>query len=285
MTKKSIIALFLAAGFAAALPSFGVAQVPAGGSMITQGVTQPSRRVELAFSFQGIILKVDVKDGDSVKAGQELMRQDDRIETSRLEGLKLDADRTLLIKAKQATLDNKRLVVKRKEDSWKKGATTISEYQEAQLDVTLAEAEVELARHEALTKSADVSLQTTHVELLALKAPIDGVVEKVIQTEGEVADIQKPSIVVVKNDPLYIDVKTLKTSIVQKLKKGDTLAVRYPGEEEWKPATINLIAPVADARSDTQAIRLEMPNPDGRSTGLGIDVKISTAGNIADARN
>ena len=80
-----------------------------------------------------------------------------------------------------------------------------------------------------MTKSADVSLQTTHVELLALKAPIDGVVEKVIQTEGEVADIQKPSIVVVKNDPLYIDIKTLKTSIVQKLKKGDTLAVRYPG--------------------------------------------------------
>ena len=285
MTKKSIIALFLAVGFAAALPSSASAQAGTGSSLITQGVTQPSRRVELAFSFQGIILKVDVKDGDTVKAGQELMRQDDRIEVSRLEGLKLDADRTLLIKAKQATLDNKRLVSKRKEDSWKKGGTTISELQEAQLDVVLAEAEVELARHDAMVKGADVTLQTTHVELLALKAPIDGVVEKVIQTEGEVADIQKPSIVVVKNDPLYIDVKTLKTSIIQKLKKGDTLAVRYPGEEEWKPATINLIAPVADARSDTQAIRLEMPNPDGRSTGLGIDVKIPTSGGVADARN
>jgi multidrug resistance efflux pump len=211
------------------------------------------------------------------------MRQDERIEISRLQGLKLDADRTLLIKAKQATLDNKKLVLKRKEESYKKGATTITEFQEAQLDVTLAEAEVELARHEAETKSADVNLQTTHVELLTLKSPIDGVVKEIIQTEGEVANIDKPSIMVVRNDPLYIEIKTLKTSIVQKLKKGDTLAVRYPGEEDWRPASINLIAPVADARSDTQAIRLEMPNPEARSTGLSIDVKIPTA-TVAEAR-
>ena len=75
MKTQSIIALVLAAGLAAVLPSFAIAQAARGGDLITQGVTQPSRRVELAFSFQGIILKVDVKDGDTVKAGQELMRQ------------------------------------------------------------------------------------------------------------------------------------------------------------------------------------------------------------------
>lgn len=282
MKLKRITALCLAA-----VASTAVAQTPApvpqGGDTVVQGVTQPSLRKELAFSFQGIIAKVNVKDGDPVRANQELLRQDDRIEVARLEGLKLDADRTLLVKAKQATLDNKRLVLKRKEESYKKNALTITEFQEAQLDVVLAEAEVELARHEALTKQADVRLQTTHVELLTLTSPIDGIVERVIQTEGEVADIQKPSITVVKNDPLYIEIKTLRTSVVQRLKKGDTLAVRYPGEEGWQPATINLIAPVADARSDTQAIRLEMPNPQSRSTGLSIDVKIPTP-TVADSR-
>ncbi|HEX8325347.1 MAG TPA: efflux RND transporter periplasmic adaptor subunit [Tepidisphaeraceae bacterium] len=253
------------------------------GDILEQGVTQPSLRKELAFSFQGIIAKTNVKEGDTVKAGQELLRQDDRIEVARLQGLKLDADRTLLVKAKTATLENKRLVMKRKEESYKKQAIAISEYQEAQLDVVLAEAEVELARHEAEVKGADVSLQTTHVELLTLKSPIDGIVEKVVQTEGEVADIQKPSVVVVKNDPLYIDLKTLRTAVVQRLKTGDTLAVRYPGEDTWHAATINLIAPVADARAGTQAIRLEMPNPDNRSTGLAIEVKIPTAA-VADAR-
>lgn len=250
------------------------ASVSFGADLVEKGVTQPSARKELAFAFQGIIGKVSVKDGDTVKAGQELMRQDDRLEMPRLEGLKLDADRSLLTKAKQATLDNKRVELKRKEESWKKGSTTESEYQLAQLDVVLAEAEVELARHDGLVKQAEVNTQSARVEKLTLAAPVDGVIEKVIQTEGESASYEKASIVMVTNDPMWIEVKTLPASVVQKLKKGDTLAVRYPGEEDWKPAAINYIAPVADARAGTQGIRLEMANPEKRSTGLGIDVKI-----------
>jgi len=111
---------------------------------------------------------------------------------------------------------------------------------------------------------------------MQLASPTDGIVEKVVQTEGEMADINKPSIIIVKNDPLYIDVKTLPTSIVQKLQKGQSLDVKYPGGE-WQPATINFVSPVADARSGTQAIRLEMANPEGRSTGLEVDVKIPSA--------
>ena len=248
-----------------------------------QGFTQPSARKELAFSFQGIIGHVDVKEGDAVKAGQELMRQDDRIELKRLEGLKLDADRTLLIKAKQATLENKNVELKRKTDLFHNHAMSESEYLEAQLDVVLATAEVELARHDAEVKLADAGLQAVHVELMTMKSPVDGVVEKIIQSEGEVAEIEKPSIVVVCNDPLWIDVKTLPVSTVQKLRKGDELEVRYPGEETWLKATINLIAPVADARSGTQAIRLQMANPDKRSTGLAMEVKIPTAA-VADTK-
>jgi len=276
MKFSPLVALIVASFFAGLAP----AQSP---ETPAQGFTQPSRRAELAFSFQGIIAKVDVKDGDAVTAGQELMRQDDRIEIKRLEGLKLDADRTLLIKAKQATLDNKNVELKRKTDLFQNHAMSESEYLEAQLDVVLATAEVELARHDAEVKKADADLQAVHVELLSLKSPTNGVVERVIQNEGEVAEIEKPSIVVVCNDPLWIDVKTLPVATVQKLHVGDELDVRYPGQDTWKKAKINLIAPVADARSGTQAIRLEMPNPEHKSTGLAMDVKIPQA-SVAESR-
>lgn len=247
---------------------------PQGTDQFQQGFTLPSARRELAFPFQGIISHVDVKDGDVVKAGQELMGQDDKIELKRLEGLKLDADRTLLVRAKQATLDQKNVDLKRKADLFKNNAMSESEYQDAQLDVVLAMAEVALAGHDADVKKADADLQALHVERLTLKSPVDGVVEKIIQDEGEVADYEKPSIVVVRNDPLWIDVKTLPVSTVQKLRNGDELDVRYPGDDAWQKAKINLIAPVADARSGTQAIRLEMPNPEHKSTGLAMEVKI-----------
>jgi hypothetical protein len=34
------------------------------------------------------------------------------------------------------------------------------------------------------------------------------------------------------------------------------------------------VAPVADARSGTQPVRLEMPNTDGRAAGLDVQVKL-----------
>lgn len=266
-----------------ALTSAGFAQTDTGAQTVEKGYTQPSYRKELAFSFQGIIAKVDVKEGDRVKAGAELMKQDDRMEEKRLQGLRLQADQTLLVKAKQATLENKKVEAKRVEGNYQKGAATESEMLQAKLDVTLAQAEVELAQHDQVVKTADADLQEVHVKLLSLKSPMDGIVEKIVQGEGEVANIDKPSIVVVKNDPLYIELKTMPVATVQKLKVGDTLDVRYPGEDAWQKATINFIAPVANAGAGTQAIRLEMPNPEHRSTGLAIDVKIPGA-SVADAR-
>lgn len=240
---------------------------------IEQGVTSPSSRRELAFPYQGIIGQVAVKEGDRVQKGAVLMKQDDRIELKRLEALALEADRSLVINAKQAALENKQVELRRKTELFNRKALSESEFLSAELEVKLAQAEVEVSRHEQKTKVSEKELQEVRVEYMTLKSPIDGIVEKIVQKEGEVADIDKPSIVIVKNDPMYIELKTLPTRVVQSLSSGQELDVRYPGGE-WEKARINLIVPVADARADTQTIRLEMPNPQNRSTGLIMDVKI-----------
>ncbi|MBC7783420.1 MAG: hypothetical protein H7144_06225 [Burkholderiales bacterium] len=248
--------------------------------MIEKGVTAPSSRKELAFPSQGIIAKVNVKEGDVVTPKQPLMEQDARIELKRLEGLKLDADRSLIIRAKEATLDNKKVELQRRQKNYDEKAATEFELLQAKLDVVLAIAEVDVSKHEATVKTAEAELQQVRVDLMVLPSPVAGIVERLVQSEGEVADINKPSIIIVKNDPLYIDVKTLPTAIAQRFKKGDTLQVRYPNGE-WQPAVINLLAPVADARAGTQSIRLEMANPENRSTGLEVEVRIPESAQTA----
>jgi RND family efflux transporter MFP subunit len=257
----------------------GMAQSP--GELIEKGFTKPSSCKELSFAFQGVIAKVEVKEGELVKAGQTLMTQDELIESTRLRGLKLEADRSLVVKAKEATLANKQVVLKRKQELFNKRALSESELQEAQLDVVLAEAEVELERYQGTVKAADVDLQTVRLDRMKLVAPTDGVVEKINLTAGEVADIDKPSVVLLDNDPLYIEVRTLPTSVVQSLKPGQELQVRYP-REGWKPAIINQVAAEADARSGTQAIRLELANPEKRSSGLQMEVKIPSVPQTAE---
>lgn len=253
--------------------SLSLAQVPANAEIIEKGVTVPSERQELAFRNQGIIDKVNVKEGDVIKANQPLMLQDDRIEKKRLEALTLEADRSLMIRAQLAKLENKKVELKRTQEMFDREAKSESELLQAKLEVTLAEAEWQVEQHNQRTKEAERDLQALRVEDAKLLAPADGIVEKIVQRKGEVADIDKPSIIVVKNDPLYIEVKTLSRDVVGTLKYGQELDVRYAGGE-WQKAKINFIAPQANAAAQSHPIRLEMPNPEGRTTGQTIEVKI-----------
>jgi hypothetical protein len=59
-----------------------------------------------------------------------------------------------------------------------------------------------------------------------------------------------------------------------KLKIGQDVQVRYPGEEKWYPAKVTVKSPLADAASDTQEVNLEMPNTDARDSGMQVQVRL-----------
>jgi hypothetical protein len=102
---------------------------------------------------------------------------------------------------------------------------------------------------------------------------MDGIVETIDVSVGEVTDPQKPVMTVVKNDPLWIEFH-LPTIQSSKLKLGQQLEVTYPGATQWQAAKIIYKAPVADAASDTQKMRLEMPNPQLIDSGLQVVVRL-----------
>lgn len=250
---------------------------------IEKGTTAPSSRRELAFPYQGIIGQVAVKKGDVVKKGQVLMKQDDRIELSRLNAMTIAADRALVIKAKQATLENKQVELDRKTALFNKKALSESEFLSAKLEVVIAQAEVDVSRQEQREKIAEKETQEVRVEYMTLRSPVDGEVLDIAQKEGEVADIDKPSITIVQNDPMLVDIKTLPAAVVESLKVGQELQVRYPGQG-WLTAKLSFISPVADPRSGTHMIQLEMSNPENRSTGLEVEVKIPVTPATAAAK-
>jgi len=280
--KKTIYAtLFVAACLIP--PSLAQTAVPTPGEEIIRGVTQPSSRKEMTFANQGIIGKVFVKEGQHVKLGELLMKQDDRVEQKRLEGMTFDADRSLMIKAKLATLENKQVELKRKTELFNNHALSESEFLVAQLDVVLAEAEHDLAKHDEKVKLAEQQTQEARVSQMSLFAPVECDVLKIVQSEGEMTDTQKPSIIVVTNNPLNIEVKTVPQALADGLKLGDELDVRYNEKSPWLKAKLIFIAPEADARAGTQTIKLELANPENRRSGAQIDVRIPAA-TVAEAR-
>jgi multidrug efflux pump subunit AcrA (membrane-fusion protein) len=149
---------------------------------------------------------------------------------------------------------------------------------------------VEHAQSEEEHTKADVAEQKARIEQKKLFSRIDGIVSEITTHEGELAtnsnDPQHPgTITVVKNDPLYVEVD-LPSDLVKQLKadtKNKTLQVQYVDDKTtWHDAKIHFIKPEADPRSNTEHVQLEMANPEGRSSGLQVTVRMP-AGNAAPA--
>lgn len=269
-----------AMGFA---PACVFGQTPKAGEVV--GISRPSEERKLTFATQGLVKETLVKEGEAVKAGQALVAQDDEIDLKELERLKLLADSTARVEAADASIELKRSVVKRKTDPERAGAFTEAEIEEAKNDLTLAEKQKKVSEEEQQEAKIKAEQQAKKLEKMKILSPYDGIVASIVSKAGEWADPQNKdgAIVVVQNDPVYIEVTDLSTRQVAMLKPGQKLQVRYANDKEnaWHDAEIFFFAPVANAGADTQPIKLRMPNPEGRASGMQMFVKLPQ--NVAEA--
>ncbi|CAN5523358.1 hypothetical protein BH09PLA1_BH09PLA1_11780 [soil metagenome] len=250
------------------------------------GVTRPSQERKLSFSTQGVVAQAPVKEGDVVKAGQVILVQDDTIDKKELERLELTANSKARIEAAEADLAVKKAALKRKEDAGP-GGYNEAEMDEARNDVTLREKQLQVAREDQQEAKIKAEQQRHKVEKLSLASPIAGIVERLVVDVGEWADPQSRdgAAVVVQNDPLYLEVRELKSMQVAQLKMGQKFQVRYQDDadkpENWQEAEVFYFAAVSDAQADTRLVKMRLTNPNGRPAGLWMVVKLPD--NLANA--
>jgi RND family efflux transporter MFP subunit len=248
------------------------------------GITKPSERRQMSLRISNVIREVKVKPGDRVKVGQILIIEDTSEEESNRDIARLEAESEVAVRAAEITRDIKRTDARRVANMLKEKVATQQEWEKADLEAKLAEWDIKKAEQERAKWALQAKGKDCSLANMRMVSPIDGIVEDVLLKEGEVVDPQKPAIIVVKNDPLWVEVY-LPTSVVRDLKEKQALSVRYTGEAATQQAAVILCSPVADAASDMQLVRLEMPNPTNRYSGLRVEVLVSPAkGGEAAAR-
>lgn len=241
---------------------------------IIEAVTAPSDKRKLTFNAPGVVRDVNVKEGDAIKVGQILAEQDDEADKSELERTMREATSTARVDYYQADLDLKRKVLERK----KHGGDGFSEaeIQEAEADVTKGERQMEVAMLDHEGDKSKAKQQAVKVDRMQLHSPIEGFVQEILVHGGEYAEVQgdRAAIIVVKNDPAWVEIKELRSSQVAKLHVGEAMQVRYPGETDWMEGKIIFISPTTFPGTDSQLVRLELPNSQNKATGLSIQVKL-----------
>ena len=241
-----------------------------------EAITKPSEQRELSFSTPGLIVKVDVKEGDVVKKDQVLILQDDRIGQEALKELEIKANSRLQIDFAEKDVEHKKVNLARKERGLLNDSVSRSEYEEVKLEVALAETRLKLAAQEQSLSKIALEKQKAENDQKRMVSPIPGAIRKLEAGEGEQADPSKPALIVVQNDPLWVELN-LETTKAKNLKLGQEVKVRYVEEAEWRAAKIIFFDPVVDAASDTQLIRLELKNPENRASGMQAVVKMPDA--------
>ena len=259
-----------------ALASVGLAQrgmVPSSeGSYV--GATQPSKTVDLAFDNLGKVSAVEVKAGDTVEAGQVLMVQDARAEEARLRRLQEEADVAARVRVAEERRDLAALQADRAETNLRQGSGTQVEVEEAMLERKIAETQILEEQRQGRAAEASVQEIRVTIDQKELVAPVAGVVREVEAQVGEIFGPQTPALQIVAIDPIEVEAIEIPNEVVAGLSLGDTLGVRFPGEGEYRDATLTFIDPVADRSVSTRRIRLTLPNPDRRLAGEWVEVRL-----------
>jgi RND family efflux transporter MFP subunit len=248
---------------------------PAGGGRGIEAVTAlpPGSTRTLAFIRAGRIAKVSVKEGQEVKAGQELIRLDDALEREQLAQLETDASSRIRVRAAEAQLEQRIADLKAMEEQAKAALATKSDVERARAEVRIAQLSVELAKAELIKHEHSHRKARIQLERMRLLSPIDGTVEKVFARVGESVDALAPVVRVVKvrGQALWIDVP-VPLPQAAKLKKGQLTLIRRAGKGGAVRGRIVSMASTADAKGGTLRVQVELPNPTARPAGQRVTV-------------
>jgi multidrug efflux system membrane fusion protein len=196
---------------------------------------RPSREAELAFPQSGILASVDVREGEVVEAGELLARLNQELLDVDLE---IARENVRLLEMKFAQMERLN----------QENRLSPQEFERAKADLRIARLEEKRIQ--------------TQLEERNLRAPFAGVVTRIhLETAEQVPPSSTPVMTLVALDPMHIEF-FVSTSEAKPLQMGQRLKVEAEVGLKVEGEVI-FISPLIDPASQTQRIRLSVPNPDG----------------------
>ncbi len=239
--------------------------------------------LQLGFTVGGKVLSVPVKPGDRVTKGQVLIIMEDEEGQALVDLYELRVASDLELRSAEEQLELAKIEARAIKDAFIKDAASKIELDRAEVRARLAQIEVAAARQRAQETKYQLAQARARHDQFTLVAPVDGVVDLITVSEGEIVDDLKPVLRLVVTDPLWVDV-AVPTDRTLSLSLGDSAWVTFslPGYEKPVKGKVIHIAEVADAASDTRLVRLEVANP--QKLPAGCHVTASFGAQPAQAR-
>jgi RND family efflux transporter MFP subunit len=223
-------------------------------------VMDPSLTVKLGSAVTSVLSEVLVDRGDLVKKGQIVARVESAVEQAAVATNQARAASTAEIEAKQALLDQKNGVYKRKLELQSHNVSTTQDVETAQAEFNVAKQDLVLAGLNRQMAELELSRSQAQLEQRTIRSPIDGVVVQRSLGPGEFVRQDANIVTVASIDPLSVEAY-LPVRYFGSIKVGDIANV-HPDDPVGgdHQATVSIVDQVFDAASGTFGVRLNLPN-------------------------
>ncbi|WP_342635332.1 efflux RND transporter periplasmic adaptor subunit [Aquibium carbonis] len=217
------------------------------------GTTEANRRSALAARTAGIVAELPVRQGSSVSAGDIVMRLDSEDKRSAVEMA------TAVLAQRQAELN-----------AAERLATTGN----------VARLQLDGARAALATAQAQLDSANAELERYVLRAPFDGLVDRVSVEEGSAIAQSAQVAIVLDLDPI-LAVGQVNERDLESLRIGEASEIRLVNGAVAQ-GTLRYVSRDASPQTRTYGIEVSVPNPD-RSFPAGMTTEITLRSDPVDA--
>lgn len=198
----------------------------------SQGLVVAENSVTISPKAPGAILSFRIKEGDMVKKGQVIGIIDNRIVREQIEELKYQLNVAKIVFDKQKAL-------------WDQKIGTEIQFINAK------------SNYESLTKR--MATLNAQLSLYNVTAPISGVVEKVVQREGEIASPGMPMAQIINISNLKV-VSRVADSYLGTVNKGDMATIDFPDINKQIKGKISFVGRLVNPSTRTFDIEVNIPS-------------------------
>lgn len=251
-------------------------------------VIEPRRVIELRAPLEGLIDKINVDRGDTVKRGQDLVVLDMSVDRASAAIARHRSVMDGAVRSSESRVEFSSGKLGRVQNLEAQKFVSTQARDEAATEQRLAQAELQDARDNRKLAELELARQLEVIRLKTIRSPIDGVVVERLLHPGEFAEAgvgRKPILKLAEVDTLHVEV-LLPVEAYGRVKLGMEVEVlpEIPTGARY-PARVRVIDKLVDAGSGTFGVRMELANPQRRMpAGIrckaifnGIDVRPSRA--------
>ena len=229
-----------------------------------EGYAEPYRSISVAADESGTVEEVLVIEGQSVEAGQSLMRLNSAV----FEALLAIAEQNMQAQGRldaakaDALMRSNRL--EKLQSLRTEGHARQEEVDRAVSEVAVSAANVRTAQEDSMSKRLEYEKIKAQIARRTVRAPMAGVVAMLHKDQGEYIAPNSPEVLTLVQIDTLLANFTLTSYQIEKLHVGQDLEVKFIDSTHSANGIIEFISPITDAESGTVLIRVRVDNSNGR---------------------